>query len=142
MAAPVAYAAASQLPYAGAYAPPPPPPPSGLAAVPTPVWIIVIGGGVFMLFKSGVFAFIGQAFDAAGSLVKDTGKAAGDIIGSTGDLGSKIIDRTGDSVVDPVGDIIGGSLSGVWSFIDNSFKGKTGFGQESSIKIFPLSIFG
>lgn len=134
-----AYAAGGGMPYPMPY-PPAPPPPSGLAAIPTPVWIIVIGGGVFVMFKSGVFGFLGSAFGAAGDVLGGAGKAGSDILGSAGGLGSKVIDNAGANIVDPLGKGLNTAISGIFNFGDALFSNdKKLFGGSSTVKVWPLS---
>ena len=128
-----------QMPYPMPY-PPPPPPPSGLSAIPTPVWIIVIGGGVFVMFKSGIFGFLGSAFGAAGDLVSGAGKAGGNILESAGGLGSRVLDNAGRNVIDPLGSGLNKAISGVFNFGDALFSNdKKLFGGDSTVKVWPLS---
>lgn len=125
-----------------AYGPPPPPPVSGLAAVPTPVWIIVIGGGVFVMFKSGVFGFLGSAFGAAGDVLGGAGKAGSNILESAGGLGSSVIDHAANNIVTPVGRGVNSALNGITNFGEALFGNQNRlFGGESTVKVWPLSWF-
>lgn len=114
-----------------------------LEDVPTPVWIGAAGLGVYVLFRGGVFAFLGTVFEAGSQVVGSAGEAGSKIIDEGGELiGGGVIDGLDEGIVRPVFKATGMGINGVTNFFDNIFTGKTAFGQKSKVGIFPFSIFG